>query len=272
MNTPRDSVEVVGWRRLVNVTLALSTTEFKLRYHGSVFGYLWSLAKPLLLFGVLYVALTKVLKFGGGIAHYPAYLVMAIVIYTYFSETISQSVSTLVDHESLIRKLPLPLIVFPLSIALTSLFNLVLNLVAISVIVFANGVEVRATWLEIVPLIGVLALFTASVGTLMANLYVPFRDMRPISEVILQLGFWGSPIVYPVELVPESFRHILMLNPLAVILTQARHAVIDPAAPTAYEAAGGWGPIIGAGLIVVGVLTLSLYLHRLIAPRLAEQL
>jgi len=258
--------------RVVSLTTTLAVSEFKSRYFGSVFGYLWTLAKPLMLFGVLYVAFTHFIRFGGAIDHYPAYLLMAIVLWSFFAETTGNSVGSLVAHEGLIRKMPMPLIVIPLSIVMTASINLGLNLVAVFGFVLYNGVEITWRWIEFPLLLVALVVFSTSVSALVANLYVPFRDMKPIWEVVLQLGFWGTPIIYTFEAIPDSVDRYMMWNPLATIMTQMRHAVIDPSAPSAIEAIGGAGWLLvpfGIGFVT---LVASFWLHRRTAPMLAERL
>ncbi len=258
-------------RRFLDLTVTLAVTRFKLRYFGNALGYFWTLAKPLLLFGVLYVAFTKVLRFGGAIPHYPAYLITAIVLFSYFQEATISSVTSLVDQASLVRKIPMPLMAIPLSLSLHSAFNLALNLIAALVFVLASGVAVSWTWLELPLLVIVLVTFTTAVAALIANLYVQFRDMAPIWEVISQLLFWGTPVVYTIDFVHgEVARRLMMCNPLAVIETQMRHALIDPSAPSAAEAIGGAAWLLVPAGVVIGLLALSVRLHRRIGPRIAE--
>ncbi|MEK6277760.1 MAG: ABC transporter permease [Actinomycetota bacterium] len=268
----RPASPVEGGRRFVELTVILAITQFKLRYYGNVLGYFWTLAKPLLLFGVLYVAFTEFVRFGGGIEHYAAYLITAIVLYTYFSETTVDCVTSLVDKEQLIRKIPMPLLAIPLSLSLDAAITLLLNLVAVLGFVAFTGVDITWRWLELPLIVGVLILLSTATGALLSNLYVFFRDTRPIWEVMAQLLFWATPVVYVIENVTNhTLLRVLMLNPLAVLMTQMRHAVIDPTAPSAAQAAGGYVWLLPPAAIVLGVLALSVVMHRRAAPRIAEQ-
>src|SRR5205807_2515689 len=112
------------WRRFVNLTVTLATTDFKLRYFGSALGYVWSLVRPLLFFGVLYVVFTQIFSLGKSIPHYPVYLLTSIMLWNFFIETTSGSVQCLLAREGLLRKMRFPRLVIPLSVALTALFNL----------------------------------------------------------------------------------------------------------------------------------------------------
>jgi ABC-2 type transport system permease protein len=260
-----------GLRRFWSLTLTLAVTEFKLRYYGNALGYFWTLVKPLLLFGVLYVAFTEILKVGDAVPHYPEMLILGIVLYNYFGEATGQAVPSLVAHENLIRKVPMPLLAIPLSVALRAFFTLCLDLIAVGVFFALSGVEVTSYWLEFPLLIATLLVFTTGVAALLANLYVPFRDVAPIWEIVTQLMFWGSPIVYPIESVPNgALKSLILMNPLAVVITQARHSLIDPSAPSAADAAGGDAALLIPAAIVLATLALSFWLHRRITPRIAE--
>ena len=261
-----------GARRFALITFTLAKNEFKVRYFGSVLGYLWSLMRPLMLFGVLYVVFTHVVRFGGDIEHYPLKLLLAIVMWSYFSEVTGQSVSALVQREGLLRKVPFPPAVIPLSVVLTGAFNFGLNLCVVLVFVAVTGIAPTVSWLELLPLVALLLLLAAAVSMLLAVLYVPFRDMAPIWEVVTQMLFWGTPIIYVIETAPEGVRELLMMNPLAAIIEQARHAVIDPSAPAAATAAGGTARLLIPLAIVVAVLVASVVLYRRAASTLAERL
>jgi ABC-2 type transport system permease protein len=259
-------------KSFLNITIALAVTEFKIRYFGSVLGYLWSLMRPLMLFGVLYVVFTHVVRFGSGITHYPLKLLLAIVLWSYFAEATTQGVACLVARENLLRKIAFPPAAIPLSVALTSAFNLGLNLLVVIAFVLVTGIAPSASWLELIPLVGLLLAFTVAVTMLLSLLYVPFRDMQPIWEVATQVLFWGTPIIYVIEKAPESVREIMMANPLAAIIEQARYAVIDHGGPSAAAASGGAVRLLIPLAITAVVLVLSFLLYQRAAPTVAERL
>ena len=259
-------------RRFWSLTYTLAATDFKLRFFGSALGYLWSLARPLLLFGTLYLVFTKVVKFGEGVKDYPVYLLSSIVLFTFFSETTSRGVGSLVERENLLRKIRFPRLVIPLSVALHSLFNLGLNLVVVFILVFASGITPTLDWLQIPLLILMLVVFTTGVTMLLSALYVRFRDVEPIWEVGLQLLFYGSPVIYVIDTMPASVRELAMFNPIAVVLTQWRHAVIDQTAPTAGTAIGGIEYLVIPAAIVAAIFALGLWVFARETPRIAENL
>ena len=259
-------------RRFMQILVALAVSEFKTRYFGSVLGYLWSLMRPLMVFGVLYVVFTHVVRFGGDIEHYPLKLLLAIVLWSFFAEATGAALTSLVDREGLLRKVPFPPAVVPLSVGLTAAFNLGLNLCVVIVFVLVTGIAPAATWLELIPLVACLLVLTAAVSMLLAVLYVPFRDMAPIWEVITQILFWGTPIIYAIETAPEGVREVMMMNPLAAIIEQARYAVIDQSAPSAGESIGGTALLLIPLGIVAVLLVASIALYRQAEGTLAERL
>jgi ABC-2 type transport system permease protein len=265
-------VDTGEWRRFARITVALALTEFKIRYFGSVLGYLWSLMRPLMLFGVLYVVFTHIVRFGGGIEHYPLKLLIAIVLWSYFAEATGQAITSLVAREGLLRKVYFPPLVIPLSVGLTSALNLGLNVLVVLLFVLITGIAPTAAWLELVPLVALLLLLTAATSVLLAVLYVPFRDMAPIWEVATQMLFWGTPIIYVIETVPDSVRELLMANPLAAIIEQARYAVIDQSGPSAAAASGGAVKLLIPLAVMSVVLAASFELYRRSRATLAERL
>ncbi|HEX2160318.1 MAG TPA: ABC transporter permease [Thermoleophilaceae bacterium] len=260
-------------RRALSLTWMLAVTDFKLRYFGSVLGYLWTLMRPLMLFGVLYFVFTKVFSIGETVEHYPVYLLTSIVLFTYFSETTAGGVQCLIGRENLLRKMHFPRIAIPVSVSLSALFNLALNLIAVLVFALASGVEPRLTWLQFPLLLLALTLLAIGFAMLLSVLYVRFRDIQPIWDVVLQITFYASPVLYVIGMLPDNIqREALVANPIAVILTQMRYAVLDSSAPTAAEMAGVDARLlIPAGLVVV-VFCLGLWLFTREAPRIAENL
>jgi ABC-2 type transport system permease protein len=278
-----------GFRRFVELTLTLARTEFKLRYFGSVLGYAWSLMRPLLFFGVLYLVFTKVFKIGKGIPHYPVYLLMSIVLWTFFIESTSGCVPCLLAREGLLRKVRFPRMVVPLSVSLTAVFNLGMNFIAVFVFAIANGVSPKLSWLELIPIVGAYIVLASGVGMLLCALFVPYRDIQPIWDVLAQLLFYCSPIIFTVgylRTLSIGLEHIMLLSPIAMLNTQMGHAVIGyvpltginavrygPAAyPSAATAAGGPAHLLVPIAILFGTFVLGWWVFIREAPRVAEHL
>jgi ABC-2 type transport system permease protein len=218
------------------------------------------------------VVFTEVVRFGEGVEHYPVYLLMAIVMFSFFSEATSRGVTSLVERENLLRKIRFPRLVIPLSVTLAAFFNLLASLVAVFVFVFISGVELRPDWVQMPLLIAMLVVFTTGVTMLVSALYVRYRDMEPIWEVFLQVLFYATPVLYVITFVPEEFRKIAASNPLATILTQMRHALIDENAPTAQTVLGGPVELLIPVGIVAAIFAVGFWVFFKETPRIAENL
>jgi ABC-2 type transport system permease protein len=263
-----------GPRRFFDLLWLISVTEFKRVYFGTVLGYIWSLVRPLMLFGVLLFVFTQIFKIGSDIAEfYPVLLLVGIVLFTYFSEATQSSVTAVVTQEGVVRKTQFPRLVIPLSTALTGAFNLGLNLIVVLAFVLAYGVEPSWTWLLFPFALLALLVFTAATSMALSVLYVRFRDVAIIWAVVSQVLFYATPVLYPIEaLDDEALEHLLMINPLAPIFEQVRVWLLEPSAPSAVEAAGGWTGLIPAALLYVGTCVFAVWIFNREAPRIAEEL
>jgi ABC-2 type transport system permease protein len=254
-----------GWRRTAHLTWLIASTDFKLTYFGSLLGYLWSLMRPLLFFSVLYVVFTEFARFGT-VPHFPALLLVNLVLFSFFQEATGASVASLVVRESLIRKMHFPRIVVPLSTVVTSGLSLLVNLPPVLAFVLISGVEPQWTWLLLLPLLVVpLALFTTGVAMTLSSLYVRYRDVAPIWSVVSQMLFYASPIFYVAERVPDQYRDAYLSNPIAALLTQARRWIIDPDAPGVIGLMGWPAALLplAVGLAVCGY---GLWIFNRMAP------
>jgi ABC-2 type transport system permease protein len=261
-----------GWRRFGELLYLISVTEFKKTYFGTVLGYLWSVLRPLLLFAVLLFVFTKIVRIGSDVPHYPVLLLMNVVLFGFFSEATSASVVSVVTQEGVVRKTQFPRLVIPLSVVLTSLFNLAVNLIVVLIFVVAFGVSPQWTWL-LFPLIVVgLFVFATAMSMLLSSLYVRFRDTAIIWSVVASALFYATPVIYPIEAVPERYRDVILLNPLTLLFEQARKWVIDPSAPGAVSAAGGWTHLLPGIAIFLATCVLGAWYFNRAAPRIAEEL
>jgi ABC-2 type transport system permease protein len=262
-------------RRFWQLTRALAVTDFKLRFFGSALGYLWQLMRPLMVFGVLLLVFTKVAKFGDAVPHYAEGLLLGIVLFTFFSESTGGAVTSLVNRESLVRKIEFPRLAVPLSVVLQAAFNLGLNMVAVMVFVLGSGVKVRWTWLELPLIVAAIGLLSTGVSMLLSAAFVRYRDVSPIWDVTTQILFYASGVFFSYETIKgehEKLANFMTLNPIGALLQQARHALLGPAYATAPTAAGGWGLLlIPIGLTVLLFVGGFVYFDRQ-APRIAEEL
>jgi ABC-2 type transport system permease protein len=261
-----------GWRRALELLYLIAVTDFKRTYFGTVLGYLWSLARPLMLFGVLLAVFTQVFRVGSQVPHYPVLLLFNVVLFGFFSEATTTAVTSIVNQESVVRKTQFPRLVIPLAVVLTSLFNLGLNLIVVFVFILAFGVGPHWTWLLFPVVLALLIVLTVAVSMLVASLFPRFRDMAIIWTVLSTVLFYGTPVLYPIEVVPDTLRHIIMLNPLAPLFESARAWIIDPGAPSAVDAAGGFAWLLAPIAIYAVICALAVWIFNREAPRIAEEL
>lgn len=264
-----------GRRRFFDLLWLLAVTEFKRTYFGTVLGYVWSLVRPLLLFGVLLFVFTQVFKVGHDLPAYPVLLLLGIVLYSFFQESTTAAVTSVMSQEGIVRKTQFPRLVIPLATVITGAFNLGLNLIVVFVFVLAWGVDPTWTWLLFPFTVALLAVIAATVSMALSVLYVRFRDVSIIWVVAVQVLFYATPVLYPLGphgYEDEAVWHILMLNPLAVIFQQVRVWMVEPAAPNAVEVAGGWLHLLPAALIYAAVCAFGIWIFNREAPRIAEEL
>ena len=238
-------------------------TDFKLRYQGSVLGYFWSLLKPMALFAILYLVFVRFLKIGSGVPNFPIYLLLGIVLWTFFVEVTSQGIVSIVDQGDLLRKLNFPRYVIVLAAAFSALINLTLNLVVIGVFMALAHVQLRA---EIVfaPLL-ILELFFFSVATafFLSALFVRFRDLSYIWELFLQAAFYATPILYPLNAVPHTYGKWLLLNPLAQIIQDLRFSLVTDQATTIGAVFGTpWARLLPLAFSVALAIGAAAYFRR----------
>jgi ABC-2 type transport system permease protein len=259
-------------RRFWELTWTLAVTDWRLRFYGSALGYLWTLARPFAFFGVIYVVFTEVAKIGNDVKDYGICILFSMVLFQFFGEATNGSVTAVVRRENLLRKMRFPRLAIPLSTILTALMNLVATLAAVFVFAIASGVYPKWGWLELPVLVALLAVVATGTGLMLSVLFVRYRDVQPIWEVATQILFYASPILYVATMVPTDWQRAYLLNPIAAVMTQVRHAVVDPSAPTLSALIGGAVWLLVPLAITALVLALGIWMFVRAAPRLAEDL
>jgi ABC-2 type transport system permease protein len=237
----------------------LVRTDFKLRYQGSVLGYAWSLLRPLLMFVILYVVFTKFLRIGSDIEHYPVYLLLGIVLWNFFNEMTVQSLSSIVGRGDLIRKIRIPRWIIVFSSSVSALINLVLNLIVIAVFMVIGGVSISigVLWVPII----ILEIYALGLGLslFLAAAFVRFRDVSYIWDVLLQAGFYLTPVIYPLSVVHSvTLQKLLLLNPMSQAIQDARNVLVTSDTATIWKIFdGGWYaliPLVATAIILIGGL------------------
>jgi ABC-2 type transport system permease protein len=261
-----------GWSRFFELLWLMSVTEFKKTFFGTALGYLWSLVRPLMLFAVLLLVFTQIFKLGSEVPHYEVLLLFNIVLISFFQDATGGAVGSVLLQEGIVRKTQFPRLVIPLAVVLTAVFTLGLDLIVVFVFMLAFGVGPMWTWLLLPAILIPLLVLICGLALLLSALNVRFRDVSIIWVVIATALTYGTPVIYPLSIVPEGLKHALMVNPLTPLFQQAHVWMIDPGAESLSTAAGGPLPLVLAGLIYLTVCVLGVWIFNREAPRIAEQL
>jgi ABC-2 type transport system permease protein len=239
----------------LRVLRVIGVISFRSKYAGAVLGYFWSLAKPLAYFGVLWLVFAHLLRTENQTQDFAVWLLIGILLYTFFTENITTILPSIVGGGTLLRRLAFPPILIPLSASVGIGITFLVNISAIAVVIAVQRVDPRIEWLLIPPLLLELYLFTVGLGLLLAALYVRFRDVSQIWELIAQLLFFAAAIFYPIGIVPVWAQKIAFLNPLVQVIQDVRHAVLGSSGPndvTAQDVYAG----VGGRLIPIAIALL----------------
>jgi ABC-2 type transport system permease protein len=253
---------------LMRVLRVMASIEFKIKYVDSALGYVWSLAKPLTYFAVLWVVFGRF--FDTGISNFPLYLLIGIVLFTFFTDAVGMMLPSIVTRGAILRRMAFPPLVIPISASLTASMTFCVNLVAVTVFIAASRVQPSADWLLVVPLLLELYLFIVGVGLIIATLFVRFRDMGPLWELVAQLLLFASPIMYPITILPEWAQKIALANPFVQVLQDIRLVVLGKSSDIESLLVNAHPRILPIS-IAVATLLVGLWLYRRDSPRFAER-
>jgi len=214
----------------------LVRTDFKLRYQGSILGYAWSLLRPLLMFLILYIVFAKFLRIGGDVPNYPIYLLLGIVLWQFFSDMTNQSLGSIVDRGDLIRKIRIPRWMIVLSSSVSAVINLGLNLIVVGVFMIFNQVDLTISVFWFPFILAEIYVLALGLSLFLSAAFVKYRDVSYIWEVVIQAGFYLTPILYPLSVIPNvTFQKLLLVNPMAQAIQDARSTVVTTETTTIAE-------------------------------------
>lgn len=259
-----------GSKKYLGLVKELALTDFKLKYQGSALGYLWSLVKPIMTFLVLLFVFTRIFRVGESVEHYPVYLLLGIVMWGFFTEITSTSIISIVSKGELIRKIYFPRIVLVISQSTTGLITFMLNFLVVIVFLFFSGIFLNTTAVFVPLLILELFVLTIGVSLILSSLYVRFRDISHIWEVLMMAAFYATPILYPLSLVPSGLAKILMLNPAAQIIQDARYILVTKDSSTAWSVLGSslfWIPYVAT----IAIFIFGYWFFQKSAAKFAEE-
>jgi ABC-2 type transport system permease protein len=246
----------------LRVLRVVGAIDFKAKYAGAVLGYVWSLAKPLAYFGVLWLVFAHLLRTANQTENFTLFLLIGILLFTFFVDAVGTMLPSIVDGGAILRRLAFPPILVPLSASVGICITFAVNICALVVFIGIQRVPPRLEWLVVPLLLVELYIFCVGLGLLVAALYVRFRDVGQIWEVASQLLFFACAIFYPIGILPDWAQKVAFLNPLVQVIQDARHAILggpsgpnDVTAATVYAGAGGRViPVLIAVLVFLGGL------------------
>lgn len=247
-------------------------SDFKLRYKNSVLGYLWSLLRPLMLFGVLYVVFTVVIKVGKGVPFYPAYLLLGIVVWTFFVEATMSGLNAITGRSDLVRKVSIPKYIIVVSTTLSAFVNFALNMVVVFIFMIASHVPLRLVALAAPIFIVELVALSMGLAFLLSALFVKYRDFSHIWEVVLQALFYATPIIYPLTIAPPKAAKLISLSPMTQIIQDLRAILISSDTLTTKEVFGSYLGRIYPLIILVTVCIVGGLYFRKNSPYFAEEI
>ncbi len=236
----------------------LTKTDFKLRYQSSVLGYLWALLRPLMMFAILYIVFSKLLRIGNDIPHYPVYLLCGTTLWSFFTECTSQGIQSIIVRGELLRKISFPKYIVVVSSQLTAVINLLINLVVVIIFALINGVAPSWSWLLIVPFILELYLLSLGIAFLLGSINVKYRDITSIWDVIVQALFYAVPIIYPISMVANTSAlaaKVILLNPIAQCIQDIRYNLITPETITTWNYI--FNPVVILPVLIVVVVLIA---------------
>lgn len=234
----RKVLHILGNRENKAILFAIVGTDFKVRYQSSVLGYVWSLLKPLFIFGILYVLFTYAFPQGSkGIECFGVWLLTGVVLWNFFSEATMVGTRSVVENGQLIRKVAIPRHLLVVASSVSALINLGLGMVVVIIFALLSGLTPTLSWLLLIPIIAELFLLSIGLSLLLSALYVTFRDIAYIWEILLQAGFYASGIIFAIIYMPAVIQKVAFLNPVTQIIQDARHAIMpgNPASQTIWQ-------------------------------------
>lgn len=249
-----------------HVIWTIAKTDFRLRYHGSVLGYVWTLLQPLLIFSIMYFVFSSVFARGASREYYALELLTGLTIFNFFTTATANVLTSLFGKKSLIKKIYLPLwtiiAAVTLNNALTFLMNMVVLITFFAILQFVPSIGgilyFVLTCVQIVLLILAFGLITAP-------LFPRFRDLKMIWQVLTRALLYGSPIIYPLSAMPENVQRILLLNPLAFIIHHVKQALIFHHYPE-------WWQSVIFNVAIIAVFCVSVLFYRHFSKTVTEDI
>jgi ABC-2 type transport system permease protein len=263
---PAASSSTSGLAYYLRVLRVVGAIDFKANYTDAALGYVWSVVKPLAYFGVLWLVFAHLLRTANQTEDFTLFLLVGILLFLFFVDAVSVMLPSIVEQGATLRRLAFPPILVPLSASVAIAITFCVNASVFAVFAAVQTVEPRLEWLLVAPLLVELYVFTLSVGLLLSALYVQFRDIGQVWELVAQLLFFASAIFYPIGILPDWAQKVAFLNPFVQIMQDIRHALLGVSGPNDLTAAdvfvGAGGRLIPLAIVVVYFVAALAYFRR----------
>lgn len=244
-----------------DLILRLAWSDFKLRYKSSALGFVWSLLDPLLMLLVLYIVFTNLMRVQ--VEHYQLFLLLGIILWNFFDRGTSMSIWGIIGKPSLVQKVYFPRDILVISTCITALMMTTLEFV-VFIIFMAVFRVIPGITIAYFPILFVFEfLIILGLSMTMASLNVYFRDVQFVWRLIVQVGFFATPILYPITIFPENIRWIVMLNPMARIITILRDC-------TLYQTAPELSSVVYVAMCSIVLLLFGYFIFDHLEPKFAE--
>jgi lipopolysaccharide transport system permease protein len=240
----------------------LVISDLKTKYSNSALGFAWSMLNPLLMMLVLYLVFNNV--FRNNQEHFALYILIGLTGWRFFSLGTSMAMSSIVGKSSLVTKIFIPREILTLSVVLSALVSSLLEFLVLIPLLLIFGIRLSVTVLFFPALHVLYFLLVYGIALSLASLYVYYRDINQIWEVLLQIGFFLSPIVYPVSLIPEKYMDYYMLNPITRLIEMYRDSLLAGKLPSPAD----FVLVLFFGIIL---FVFGSWLFRKLSPRFAEE-
>lgn len=249
-------------------------TDFKLRYQGSLIGHLWSILKPMMLFTIMYLVFIKFLRIDDRSPNAAVGTLFALVNWNFFAEATNMGMLSVVSRGDLLRKMSFPKEIIVLSSVSGAAINYGINLIVVLIFSMISGIMPNPNFLVLLPLFLEIVLLATGIAFILSSLFVKYRDIGPIWEVIMQAGMYGTPIIYSLSYILDrgqaSIAKYMMLNPMAQIVQDIRHFIVFQGNPRGWDLIGNKVIALIPYLLPVVIFALGLFIFKKNAKRFAE--
>lgn len=258
--TPRGALAQV-WARPLQVLQVLTRSDFRSRYRAQALGVVWSLLNPLVMMGIMSIIFTQV--FRSTTRHFPVFLLIGLILWQWVQNSVSAATQVFVHNADVIKRTVFARWLLPVSSVLSYGINFCIESLALLLFVpfFPDAFRLSPALL-LIPLL-LLALVLALIGVALATsvLNVIYRDVAYLVNTALLLLYWLTPVIYPIQVVPEPFRSVLRWNPFGAIITALRGALMEGKVP---DALGALTIVVPVALLLLGGALIFRHYERMV--------